>query len=325
MARCGCGGGSCACFVEAGTGTTVTGTGSSTNPFVVSADDPSCSVVRPCISAGNGASYSSASGVVSARPSTDAGNLITFGGDGGLFADVDCAEVRGCLSEGDGINYDPVTGEISARPSTDAGNNLTFGGDGGLFVGSTTGTVNNGCGIDGDGSLGDPVRAAVEAWPYPCPVDANAGLVYCDSTGKLRGEPRGRTDFVQQINSTLFPNTPVPAGATVTIVTDNLNVSNADTCRPAYVMIETEVDVDITYPANSGAVVGIAADDMIRYENRGTSQANELHWQIAKTFRATIPAGGAIVDPIDVRVGGGFGGATYSRVQVIHRAFIFNL
>ncbi|MFJ5037928.1 hypothetical protein [Streptomyces parvulus] len=165
--------------MEAGNGTTVTGTGSSGNPFVISVDTVDCSQVRPCISAGNGAEYNQASGVVSARPSTDAGNLVEFGGDGGLLVTTDCATVRGCLSEGNGIDYDPVTGVIAARPSTDPGNTISFGGDGGLYsaggggggdtlvtAGDTT-SVNNT--VSGTGAIGDPyiVSSAVILDPTP--------------------------------------------------------------------------------------------------------------------------------------------------------------
>jgi hypothetical protein len=167
MARCGCGGGSCNCFVEAGTGTTVTGSGSSTNPFVVSADAPPCSAVRPCISAGNGAAYNAASGVVSARPSTDPGNLVEFGGDGGLLVETDCTTVRACLSEGNGIDYDPVTGQISARPSTDPGNTVTFGGDGGLYAagGAVDCATVRPCISAGEGVAYDPVTGVIAARP----------------------------------------------------------------------------------------------------------------------------------------------------------------
>jgi hypothetical protein len=285
-----------------------------------------CASVRSCLSEGPGIDYDPVTGQISARPSTDPGNTVTFGGDGGLFAAagaVDCATVRACISAGQGAAFVPATGVVSARPSTDVGNTVTFGGDGGLFV--PPATVTTGCGLTGDGSAATPVTAATSPWTLPCPVDDGAGLVYCDSAGLLRSEPRGQASFVQQFDVTNFANVPVPAGATVTIVTDNLAIPNPDPCREAIVIIETEVDVDMDLPANSGGIYGIAADDMVRMENRGAALMNDVHWQVTKVFRATIPAGGAIVDPIEVRIGGGFGGATYSRIQTIHRAWVFSL
>ena len=137
MARCGCGGSVCNCVVQAGTGTTVSGTGSVANPYVVSADAPPCSSVRPCISATSGAAYDSGTGVITADLSGDAGNQLILGGDGGLFvpaAVVDCADVRPCISATGGAAYNPATGVITADLSTDAGNQLVLGGDGGLYV-----------------------------------------------------------------------------------------------------------------------------------------------------------------------------------------------
>lgn len=423
MARCGCGGGSCNCFVEAGTGTTVTGTGSSTNPFVVSADAPACSAVRPCISAGNGAAYNSASGVVSARPSTDPGNLVEFGGDGGLLVETDCPTVRACFSEGNGIDYDPTTGVIAARPSTDPGNTVTFGGDGGLYAAGgsvdcatvrgcisagqgaayvpATGVVSarispaagnlvefapdgglfvetdcatvrtcfsegNGvdydpltgviaarpstdpgntvvfggdgglfvpaaaalvtdCGLTGTGAVGDPLAAAVGAWAFPCDLDANAGQVYCDSTGVLRSEPRGKTAFVQDQQILNFANVAVPAALDTEVATHQLNIVNPDACRAAFVMIEGEVDADFNLPANSGAALGIATDEMSYEFNNGTTTVLDVHTQGTKVVNGTIPAGGALLFTLSIRMGRGSGGATYNRIQSFVRAFVFVL
>lgn len=324
MARCACGGTSCNCSVQAGPGVTVSGTGSAANPFVVSAEAPTCSAIRACISAGNGATFSQATGVVAAKASTDPGNLITFGTDSGLYAATDCPSTRQCFSEGNGIDYDPATGIISGRPSADAGNTVTFGGDGGLFVPGSNATVVTACGLDGTGSAVDPLRVATGTWPYPCSIDTEGSVIACDSAGVLRGEPRGRTDFTQTITVTNFADVVAAAGTPVTVLTDNLPISNPDPCRTAFVMVEAEVDVDFTLPPANGIIWGIGGDDMGRAENKGTSSANDQHWQGTKVFRATIPPGGAIVDPIEVRVGGNFaGGSTYSRIQVIHRAFIF--
>src|SRR6188768_607134 len=160
MARCACGGTSCNCSLRAGPGITVSGTGSAANPFVVSAEPTTCTAIRACISAGSGASFNAATGVVSARPSTDPGNLLSFGTDTGLYVTTDCTAVRACLTEGDGVDYDPVAGVIAARPSTDAGNVLTMGGDGGLYVPAGAATVVTGCGLTGDGSGATPLAVS---------------------------------------------------------------------------------------------------------------------------------------------------------------------
>ncbi|MFZ4266623.1 hypothetical protein, partial [Streptomyces arboris] len=74
-----------------------------------------CEQVRGCLSAGDGAAYDEATGVISARPSTDAGNSLAFGMDGGLL--VPAAElVVGCGLIGDGtagapLVVDPAAGQ----------------------------------------------------------------------------------------------------------------------------------------------------------------------------------------------------------------------
>ncbi|MFD0208939.1 hypothetical protein ACFVH9_07365 [Streptomyces hirsutus] len=45
----------------------------------------SCDDVRPCLSAGDGIVYDPVTGEIAARPSTDAGNTLGFGADGGLM------------------------------------------------------------------------------------------------------------------------------------------------------------------------------------------------------------------------------------------------
>lgn len=145
---------------------TVTGTGTPGDPYQVGASvvvDPAppgggtnllhtgadglyveCADVRGCLLAGDGVDYDPATGTIGARPSTDAGNALDFGSDGGLLVTpgaVSCDDVRPCLSAGDGLAYDPGTGEFTARPSTDEGNTLAVGTDGGLLVPPGAGTA----------------------------------------------------------------------------------------------------------------------------------------------------------------------------------------
>lgn len=325
MARCGCSAvETCNCAVQAGDGVSVTGSGTPGNPYVVAIDTIDCEQVRPCISAGKGAAYNSTSGIVSARLSPAPGNQIEFAPDGGLYVDTDCATVRGCLTEGDGIDYDPVTGVIAARPSTDPGNAVGFGGDGGLYAPATS-TVTTGCGLEGDGSPGSPLAAAVVAWPFPCDLETNGGRVFCDANGTLRGEPRGRTAFVQDQQVLNVANLAVPAAQDTEVATHQLNIVNPDPCRAAYVMIEGEVDADFNLPANSGAALGISTDEMSYHANNGTGSILDIHTQGTKVVNATIPAGGALLFTLSITMGRGSGGATYNRVQSFVRAFVFVL
>ncbi|MEZ0073633.1 hypothetical protein [Planotetraspora sp. GP83] len=380
MSRCDCGT-RCTCVITAGDGIAVDGNGSTAAPYVISATGDgtvSCDQVRPCISAGDGLAYDVATGVMEARPSTDAGNTLEIGTDGGLMVPpggstalqvtdtpsidltlsgsgttgdpynvtavvkldatppgggsnlmhegpdglyVECADVRSCLSEGDGIDYDATTGVISARPSTNAGNQLEIGSDGGLMVPALV----TDCGLTGDGSAGAPLAAAVQAWPYPCDVDANAGSVYCDSTGALRGEPPSRATFVQDSLNETGLSIPVPTGSNNVIETRTLTIVNPDPCREAFVIAEVEVDIDFDLPGSSGGAYGIQTDEMAYFANRGSTTAFDVHCQTTKVYNRVIPPGGVLNEPLNITLARGSGGATVNRIQSFMRAFVFNM
>jgi hypothetical protein len=90
VARCGCGSGTCNCSVQAGAGITVEGNGTPASPYVVSSEDVdlACTDVMSCVcaavQAGDGLTCSATT--LSVQPSTDAGNQITVGSDGRLYA-----------------------------------------------------------------------------------------------------------------------------------------------------------------------------------------------------------------------------------------------
>ncbi|MEZ7005828.1 hypothetical protein [Streptomyces sp. AD55] len=69
-----------------------------------------CEQVRGCLSAGDGAGYDPDTGIITARPSTDDGNSLSYGTDGGLL--VPPAEAApltvGCGLQGDGTAAAPV-------------------------------------------------------------------------------------------------------------------------------------------------------------------------------------------------------------------------
>ncbi len=325
-------GGGDSTVVQGGDGTTVTGSGTAGDPYVVNADPPSCDDVRPCLSAGPGATYDPATGVIGAEPTVvTAGDRVTVTGTGAagdpyvVAADApSCDDVRPCLVAGDGIDYDPATGTIAARPSTDAGNTLGFGTDGGLMVPAAE-PLETGCGLTGDGSAGAPLAAVVGAWPYPCDVDANAGAVYCDSGGQLRSEPRPMATFVQDQQVLNPANLVVPTPEDTVVASHTLPITNPDPCRPAFVMVEGEVDADFNLPPNSGAALGITTDEMSYVANNGATTLLDVHTQGTKVVHTTIPAGGSINFTITITMGRGSGGATYNRVQSFLRAFVFVL
>lgn len=137
MARCGCGGGSCNCVVSAGENVTVEGSGSTALPYVISSR-VTCDQVRPCISAGPGATYDPATGVVGADVSGDAGNNLRVNPDGSLFVPTGAATVTaGCGLTGDGSGSAPLevaTGAwpYSCPPET-YGGAIVCGADGTLY------------------------------------------------------------------------------------------------------------------------------------------------------------------------------------------------
>ncbi|MFI2434632.1 hypothetical protein [Streptomyces sp. NPDC018693] len=109
---------------------TITGTGAAGDPYQVAAAvilDPAppgggsnllqegpdglfveCADVRGCITAGDGAAYTAGTGEVEARLSTDAGNQVAFGTDGGLFVPPDAPLEVGCGLQGDGTAATPL-------------------------------------------------------------------------------------------------------------------------------------------------------------------------------------------------------------------------
>lgn len=324
MARCGCGG-DCSCSIVAGDGITVAGSGSGGNPYVISGNVP-CTQVRSCISAGSGLTYNPATGVMSARPSIDAGNSLVFGTDQGLYVpanQVSCDDVRPCLSGGDGIIYNPVTGLITTRLSTDPGNQAIFGTDDGVYVPTGTTTVVTACGLVGDGSALTPLAAAVGSWPYPCDVDDEAGVVVCDSAGVLRGEPRSHAAMTSVSEVQAYANIAVPAGAPTPVRTITANFTNPDPCRTAIVVAEQELEFDIDLPSNARVSYGFTGDDMVTHINRGATTENGFSIQVTKVLpRGTIAPGATIPLSFDALVGNGTNGATYSNIQQILRALI---
>ncbi|GGT74487.1 hypothetical protein P6B95_15525 [Streptomyces atratus] len=216
---------------------------------------------------------------------------------------------------------------LIAAPRLDPapGNLLTCGPGGLLVAGGTGGTVVTGCGLTGDGSPGAPVSATVSAWPHTCSLDDEGGLVYCDSTGALRSEPRGRASFMEDGVNKTYPVTAVPAAVNTLIETRSLTIKNPDLCRPAFAIVEVELDVGFTLPPNSGASSQIGSNAVNYFDNRGSGVSASVHSMATMVFQRTIPPGATLVEPLNIRMGRGSGGATYNRIETYMRAFVFVL
>ncbi|MDP4501084.1 hypothetical protein [Nonomuraea turcica] len=320
--------------MTAGPNITVDGDGSTANPYVISGTGGgavTCDQVRPCLSAGPGVAYDPATGVISARLSTDAGNNATFGGDQGIFvpaaggATVITADSPCIALDGDGSAGAPITATPVVDPAP--ANLLACGPNGLLVTGGAA--LATGCGLSGDGTAAAPLAAAVQEWPYPCDVTTEAGGVYCDANGVLRAEPRGyMVSSNSPTNNQTYPNLAVPAAQDTLIETRTFLITNPDTCRDAYVIVELELDVDFVLPAGAGAAAGMYTDEMVFHRNTGSSAENDFHVQVTKVLAQTpfvLPPGGSNNFGLDIRLGRGSGGATYNRIQTFVRAFLWIL
>ncbi|MFC8332713.1 hypothetical protein [Streptomyces olivaceus] len=95
---------------------TIGGTGSPANPFTISVAT-NCEEVRGCLSGGEGIDYDPATGEIAADISTQAGNNITLGPDGGLLVPTAGSTVAvGCGLQGDGSGSAPLELKTAAWP-----------------------------------------------------------------------------------------------------------------------------------------------------------------------------------------------------------------
>lgn len=269
----------------------------------------SCDQVRDCISAGSGISYDPNTGVISTNPT--------------------CEFFRSCISAGTGISYNPGTGVISATGGTDcaAVRNCISATDGVAYnPGTGVATINaaNGCGILGNGTLADPIRANVSAWPFPCATNLGGGI-YCDGD-VLRGEPMPKAQFFgQTFNEQLVePGNLIPVAQTQVALVE-LEVTNPDTCRPALVIGSRLLDMDFTLPPNAVATYGFEGDAMGRMDNGGTATQDIIHTQVEKMFSATVAAGATTTFDMMIFVSQGTNGARYSRIQASISAWLITL
>lgn len=268
-----------------------------------------CSMFRGCISAGTGIDYDSSTGVISAEA-------------------LECSAVRGCLSEGPGINYDSATGQISAEIATCANVRTCITGTNGIVFNQGTGvaTLNasNGCGILGNGTPADPLRANVSTWPFAC-APSNGGGIYCDGD-VLRGEPMPKMQFFGQTFSQQEPDpgTLIP-GPVTQIATYSMDITNPDPCRPAMVIGVRLLDLDFTLPSGGEASAGMEGDVLWHVENTGATQQNLVHWQTEKAYSLTIAPGATVSESTEIFVSQGLGGARWNRIQSSISAWVISL
>lgn len=175
MPRCDCAGGQCSCVVIGGSGATVTGAGSTSNPYIVSADPQLTTALR-----------------VADSPTVDMRAVGNGTEEDPLIISADAT-----------VSMDDLTDVEAASPAV--GDTLSWNGQEWVTGAPPVvppGAINVGAGLTGDGSVEEPVRAAVSGvWGSP-PLDdygddSTTGLaVYVDANGQLRAEPRDTSGTV---------------------------------------------------------------------------------------------------------------------------------
>lgn len=281
-----------------------------------------CEDVQDCVgeTLTDGLEYDDAANEIRVRVSGQPNNSVSIGPDGGLYAPVGggnpvATTDTDCISlDGDGAGT-----PLSASPILDpAAGNLLGCGTGGLSA-----TIATGCGLAGDGTAAAPLEVATAAWPYACDPAAEGGVVTCDASGVLRGEPPSQfwADSVQANNS--FAPVAAP-GAFTTVATASLDYTNPSPCKEALALIELEVDVDFNLPAGAQAAYRFGGDTMWDHENRGSGTQFAEHTQTTKVAHVIVPPGTTQTFSTDIQVQGS-GGATYQRIQYTVRAWVFAL
>jgi hypothetical protein len=184
-------------------------------------------------------------------------------------------------------------------------------------------TITSGAGLLGDGSSGDPVRAATASWSFGGDLDTTASGIYTDSTGALRGEPGWHTYFVQSIQEAAIASLTVPSEVT-TVRTFSFPMTNPDPSRNVRIVAYRDVEVDFDLPAGAGAGMGISGDEMWYVHNSGASASTDRHVQVSKL---TVPSdsiapGQAFTITLPITLARGSGGATYTRVAGTFRVML---
>ncbi|MFF1468059.1 hypothetical protein [Streptomyces mirabilis] len=296
---------------------TVTGTGTAADPYQVAAavildstppgggsnlleEGPGglyveCADVRQCFSAGDGAAYDPATGEFSARLSTDAGNTVAFGADGGLYSTggtptalqaADTPTLNATVT-GTGAAGDPyiVSGDVVVAPepngveaaangllvapSADTGNRLAFGADGRLFVPPVP-PPEVGCGLQGDGTAASPLAAFPIAGSQPwtddwnCDPVANSTLKCDPSSGALWTPPEhtNAAVTVQQNHPLGTPTIAVTGGFVLVDSTawseGTYTADSLSACRGISFSTRFTGHVELTWSANAQFDLGYA-------------------------------------------------------------------
>ena len=168
MARCGCSGSSCSCLIVAGSGVEVSGSGIESNPYVID-------VVGSDIAGTLNVQDTSTIDLTRSGSGSSADPYIISGQ--ATVKMVDLTDVTGAPTTGDVPVYDGTSWTFAPPPTTPPG-----------AVSATNG-------ITGDGSAGNPLRAATSGTWGVAPLNIFGtstllgGEIYLDANGQLRARP----------------------------------------------------------------------------------------------------------------------------------------
>lgn len=288
---------------------TVTGTGTAADPYEVTAAvilDPvppgggtnllqegpdglfvECADVRTCFTAGTGIDYDQATGVIAAEGTVlQAADTPTLNATvTGTGTAADPYVVSGDVivaPEDNGVEISPSG--LLVAPSADTGNRLDFGTDGRLFVPPNE----VGCGLQGDGSAGSPIKAfpiaGDRAWTtdWSCDPVANSTL-HCDpNTGALWTPPEHTSAAVtlQQLHPV---STPTFTGPTNFLLVDSnawsegtYTADSLSACRGISFSTRFTGHVEVSWTANATFDLGYAIQ-----VNGGALAVRQTHSKLA--------------------------------------------
>lgn len=231
--------------------------------------------------------------------SVDGGGSTT---DPYIISGATCEQMRQCLSAGPGVSYDPATGVIGAD------------------------AVVTGCGLAGSGTAEDPLAASTATWPFACDISNATGL-YCDpDSGQLVAGPPTHTAMQSYYFDQNYSNVPVPAARDQVQARIEAQFTNPDPCRPAFMLVERELEFGLTFPPGSSAEYGFdGPDQMVRHFNTGSTTEVGWHMQVTKVLSGGVAQPGETrTVGFDALAGLGTGGATYTHIQGILRVLFIS-
>lgn len=269
MARCGGSTGTCTCAVQGTNGIKVTGNGSASVPYIVELDlstagSTACLQVMDCVGnhTGDGLTYTEDDALLSVDISSDTGNLLEFGDDGGLYGPVTSLDAGTAVTiTGNGTPESPYV--INAAPE----------------IGDTALQAGDGIKVTGAGIASDPY--VISTSPSYAVAGIPSAVVIPDATTRLL------------VPLTLGGTTSVTEGGDVTRNSDGTLTIN----RPGFWQVSLMVRLSAAATAAATAYAFIYQDGVSRAWGGLTvpitqtgATAYTLGYTLTASVNATAPA-----------------------------------